>query len=165
MTNPLLLLLPFQSLQKPWWLICWTALLSQLIQRTLFQVLTNCAVLSPSHQGALTVLPSLHWPCSAQWEWQESVLHTLVQPNLLHIGKFPLNRLTWLPHSMVHSSAGNLKRYICIFYYNRSLLFQKHITMTKISVYTYIQKVTKTSSMWVNVQRILLNKVSIYLYV
>lgn len=54
MTNPPTSLLPFQSLQKPWWLICWTALLSQLIQRTLFQVLTNCAVVALPSRAALT---------------------------------------------------------------------------------------------------------------
>lgn len=59
---------------------------------------------SPSHPGLHSHLPSLQWPCSAQWEWH--VLSSQVGPTQPSSHwQIPLEHTPWLPQSRVHSSA------------------------------------------------------------
>lgn len=160
MTNPPTSLLPFQSLQKPWWLICWTALLSQLIQRTLFLSIWAHSSGCPPIQGCTHIFHL----CTGHAQHSEndrSVLHTLVQPNLL----FTLANSPWTDSvaTTLHGTQlmGNLKKiYLHILLQPKSTLSKNTLQWPKSqSIPTF----TKTSSMWVNVQRILLNKVIISL--
>lgn len=58
---------------------------------------------SPSHPGLHSHFPSLHCPCSAQWEWQvrSSQVGPTQPSSHWHI---PLEHTPWLPQSRVHSS-------------------------------------------------------------
>lgn len=91
-------------------------LLVQLSQLTLVKIWWYLPIVqwSPSHPGLHSHFPSLHWPCSAQWEWQERSSHVgPTQPSShWHI---PLEQTPWLPHSMVQSSVEIQRRHVNTF--------------------------------------------------
>lgn len=91
-------------------------LLLQLSQLSLVKVCWYLPIVqwSPSHPGLHSHFPSLHWPCSAQWEWQERSSHVgPTQPSShWHI---PLEHTPWLPHSMVQSSVEIQRRHVRTF--------------------------------------------------
>lgn len=67
---------------------------------------------SPSHPGLHSHFPSLHCPCSAQWEWQvrSSQVGPTQPSSHWHI---PREQTPWLPQSRVHSSAQENKSTPC----------------------------------------------------
>lgn len=112
--------------EKTWWFITNMLFLLQLIQCILFKVWQYLPIVqwSPSHPGLHSHFPSLHWPCSAQWEWQERSSHVGPTQPSSH-WQIPLEQTPWLPHSIVQSSVGNSEK-ICL-----HILLKTEIVLSK----------------------------------